>query len=145
MSTLYSHRKTNNDALRGWRDDLAAAGRADDTITVRMSHARRCVEHIDKPVSTATREDLAGWLARGKWGPAARRSARTSIRLFWRWMAATGRVAEDVADGLPTVLQPRPTPRPVPDVIVMDAIRQAPARTALAIEIMATCGLRPGQ
>ena len=46
------------------------------------------------------------------------------------------------SSALPIVAQPRAVPRPASDYDVMRAMREAPEWVALAIEIMATCGLR---
>lgn len=130
------------DTLRGWRSELEAAGRTRETINLRLGHARACVEGIGKPVEAVTRRDIVEWLAQRPWGAQARRSGRASIRLFWRWMEREGIVPVDVARDLPAVTIPRAVPRPVPDVYIMEALRAAPPPIRLAIEIMATCGLR---
>lgn len=131
-----------NEVVRGWRAELQAAGRSAGTISLRISHARRVLAELDAPVAEITRDELVAWIAGHKWGPAARASARSSIRSLWRWMAVTGRVPVDVAVDLPTVIQPRAVPRPAPDQVVLDALRVAPPHVALAVEIMAMCGLR---
>ncbi len=132
----------NQEILRGWRAELEAAGRAKGTISLRLSHARRCIEAVGKPVRQIRRRDVVKWLAEQSWGPQGRRSARESLRLFWRWMYTEGYVSEDVTEELPPVQLPRAVPKPVPDVYIMEAIRSAPPHIQLAIEIMATCGLR---
>ena len=48
----------------------------------------------------------------------------------------------NVAESLPVIATPRAVPRPASDYDVMAAIQAAPAWVALAIELMATCGLR---
>ncbi|QMV84725.1 tyrosine-type recombinase/integrase [Corynebacterium hindlerae] len=131
----------NETILQGWQTELRAVGKTHGTITVRTSHIRRCLEHVGKPVHDVTRADLIDWLAASNWGPAARKSARSSLRTFWQWCAATG-VCDDVASTIPAVRQPRTVPRPCPDVMIRDAIARAPDHVALAIEIMATTGAR---
>lgn len=88
-----------------------------------------------------TRSDIVAWLARDDWAPATRRSVRASLTLFFRWLAAESD-AVNVAADLPSVVVPRATPRPAPDYLVMQALRRSPIWVALAIELMATCGLR---
>lgn len=136
-----SDMRVNVEVLRGWQRELKAAGRSKGTIGVRLSHVRRCLDAIGKPVSAVTRRDLVEWMAAGDWVASTRRGIRSSLKGFFAWYASeTGGV--DVAKNLPAVPVPRAVPRPAADFDVMEAMRAAPEWVALAIEIMATCGLR---
>lgn len=128
--------------LRGWRAELEAAGRARGTIALRISHVRRALESIGQPPAAVTRGDLVAWLAEQSWGAEARRSARASLRSAWQWAVAAELVPSNVAAELPAVRAPRGLPRPAPDAVIADALADAEPRVRLAIEIMATCGLR---
>lgn len=132
----------DQDVLDAWVAHMRAAGLARGTVTLRVSHARRALAEIGRPISQITTGDLERWLALHEWGPEARRSARTSLRQLWRWCVREGIVLRDVASDLPEVRRPRTVPRAVPDPVVMDALRAADPRVSLAVEIMATCGLR---
>lgn len=133
--------RNNREALRGWREELVAAGRSKGTIGVRMSHLRRCLDGVGKHVGDVTRRDLIEWMAAEDWSAATRRSVRASLRMFFRWYAeAHGQ--DSIAEDLPAVPVPRAVPRPAADFVVMDSMRRAEEWVALAIEIMATCGLR---
>jgi len=134
--------RSNKTVLRGWRDELVAAGRQRGTIEVRLSHVRRCLDGIGKPVGDVTRRDLVKWMAAGTWSASTRRSIRASLRLFFRWYAVEYAEGASIAEDLPTVSVPRAVPRPAADFEVMDAMRRAEDWVSLAIEIMATCGLR---
>lgn len=133
--------RTNQEALRGWREELVAAGRSKGTIGVRMSHLRRCLDGVGKPVGDVTRRDLIEWMAAEDWSASTRRSVRASLRMFFRWYAEE-HGQDSIAEDLPAVPVPRAVPRPAADFVVMDAMRRAEGWVALAIEIMATCGLR---
>lgn len=130
---------TYDDVLGAWRVELAAGGRAAGTIALRLGHARRALHDIGKPVELITRDDLTAWLAAHEWAPATRASARASITALWKFLAARGVVQ---AVDLPSVARPRGVPRPIPDEHIRAALATAPARTRLAIEIMACTGLR---
>lgn len=132
----------NIEVLRGYQSELVAAGRAKGTIEVRMSHVRRCLEAIGKPARAVTRRDLIDWLAGAEWSKATRRSVRTSLRMFFGWLAEVDGVGESIAENLPVIAVPRAVPRPAADFDVMEAMRRSPEWVALAIELMATCGLR---
>lgn len=129
------------EALWGWREELRAGGRAKGTIDVRLSHVRRFLDDSGKAPGEVTRSDLVEWLARDEWAAATRRSVRASLVLFFKWFS-TVHGGVNPAEELPRVMVPRATPRPAPDYCVMQALRQSPAWVALAIELMATCGLR---
>lgn len=134
---------TNSILLRGWRDELIAAGRAHGTITVRIGYVRRFLNATPKPLDNITRQDLITWMASHEdWSKDTRRSCTASMRGFWEWAKRAGYVCESPAGDLPSVGRKRPVPNPAADFHVMDAMRQAPEWVALAIEIMATCGLR---
>lgn len=137
MSNLQSHRKL----LGQYRTELEGLGRARGTITLRCSHVRRALEYIDKPVEQIGRADLMGWLAANDWGAPARASARASLQNFWAWLAANGLCA-DVAKDIPRPRQPRAVPRPANDDDILQALRCADSDIQLAIEIMASTGLR---
>ena len=133
--------RNNRETLRGWREELVAAGRSKGTIGVRLSHLRRCLDGVGKPVGDVTRRDLVEWMAAGDWSASTRRSVRASLRMFFRWYADE-HGQDSIAESLPAIPVPRAVPRPAADFVVMDSMRRAEEWVALAIEIMATCGLR---
>lgn len=133
-----SHRG-NVDAFR---EHLVAGGRASGTVNVRISHIRRCLAFIGKPLWAVKPSDIERWLAAGEWGPAARKSARTSVRVFFAWAVREGLIESNPAAAIIPVPQVRAVPRPCPDALISDAMAVASPRVRLAIEIMATCGLQ---
>lgn len=128
--------------IAGYREHLLAGGRARGTIHVRISHISRCLAFIDKSLWAVTTGDIERWLASGNWGPAARKSARTSVRVFFAWCVREGLIEQSPAAAIIPVPQVRAVPKPCPDALISDAMRAAPPRVCLAIELMATCGLR---
>lgn len=132
------------EVVEKYHNELRAAGRAKGTIQVRLSHIRRALNWIGKPVDQVERGDLVDWLAAGKWGSSARASARTSLRQFFKWAKLSGLIDVDPAEDIPAIRKPRAIPRPVPDAYIVDALhdRKVDPRAKLAIEIMSTCGLR---
>lgn len=133
--------KVTNEALRGYRHELQAAGRSKGTIEVRLCHIRRALTDIGKVPTDVTRRDLIEWMASRDLAPSTRRGLRASLRSFFDWLASeTG--TDSVAARLPTVPIPRAVPRPASDYAIAEALNSAPEWVALAIEVMATCGLR---
>ncbi|QQU76443.1 tyrosine-type recombinase/integrase [Corynebacterium striatum] len=134
---------SSRDLLDSFRTELQAAGRAPGTISLRVSHVRRMIETVGKPVDEVERGDLVEWLAAGQWAGDARASARASLRVFFKWCELNG-YAANVAAELPTVRRPRSVPKPIPDALIVESMQRSyiDPRARLAIEIMATCGLR---
>lgn len=124
---------------RGW---LQGAGRARGTIALRLSHARRLLEHTGVPVNEVTTAQIIDWFSSQNWGPCARASARASVKVFFDWAIGAGYCDHNPGCDLPRVNVPRAVPRPVPDAYILDTMRAVDQRVALAVELMATCGLR---
>lgn len=88
---------------------------------------------------------LAAWLAVQDWSPNTRRSYRSSLRAFYAWAMATGKVRESPAHLLPPVRVPRGKPKPVPEQTYRSALAAAPERIRLALLLGGACGLRRGE
>ncbi|WP_262485177.1 tyrosine-type recombinase/integrase [Corynebacterium poyangense] len=128
--------------LDQWKDELVAAGRSPGTIAMRMSYARRCLVSIGKPVELIERADVIRWLASGGWGPDARACAAASVKGFFTFLVDTRVIADNPATNLPRISRPRAVPRPAADAVISDALAAADPKIRLAIELMATTGLR---
>lgn len=132
----------SNDPLQGWQQELQSAGRARETILVRVRYARRFLQDSEVPLPDIQRQDIIAWLAQHDWQKDTRRSATASLRGFFKWAYKSQIIGHNPADDLPSVGRKRPVPSPAADWDVMQAMREAPEWVSLAIEIMATCGLR---
>ena len=130
------------DSLRGWRSELAAAGRAKGTQDVRICHVRRVLKGINLPIQEVQRKHLIAWLADCNYSAETRRQVIISLRKFFLWLLKEGKVITNPADSLPAVKRPRAIPHPAADVHIIAAMRTAPSWVSLAVEIMSTCGLR---
>lgn len=111
------------------------------TIKMRLYHVGRLAEVFLDPW-TITTADLLEWLAGQNWAPNTRRAYRGSLRAFYKWAVAAGRIDHSPAAALPAIKVPRAKPRPAPDDAIAWALAWADARTALAIRLAAHCGLR---
>lgn len=132
----------NDSLMRGWLDSLRASGRSQGTINVRVSHVRRLLRHGDVSATDITEGHITEWMSQQQWGSAARASARASVRGFFTWMVKSGHADTNPAAAIEPVRQPRAVPQPMPDAYVVDAMRCDDRRVSMAVEIMATCGLR---
>lgn len=132
-----------DDALRQWRQYQRATGVPDTTLDLRMHHLRRVARSLGGAPASVSLDDLVAFFARQSWSPNTRRSYRTSLRSFYSWMRATGRITgESPAHLLPAVRIPRAKPRPTPEHAYRRALRIAGDRERLAILLAAQCGLR---
>lgn len=129
--------------LGSWAAWLRASGQSELTVKVRTYQLRRlAVAQPDWGPWDLTIDDLVAHLGALGCGGNGKRVARQSIRAFYRWGAATGRVRVDPSAELPAIRDRRPVPRPAPEEAVVHALAVAEPRTRLAIELGAVTGLR---
>ncbi|MEJ7831737.1 MAG: tyrosine-type recombinase/integrase [Nocardioides sp.] len=118
-----------------------AGSRSEDTIKLRRWWLRRLGE-VSKDPWLVTGEQLAQWLSNPDWAPETKRSARSTLRSFYRWAVKAGRVAASPAEDLDSVLIPRSLPRPAPHEALRMALAAADDRQRLALMLAAYAGLR---
>lgn len=129
--------------LAAWAAWLRASGQSSNTVTQRTYQMRRLARsHAGHSPWELTLDDLTAWLASLEIGPNSRRVNRASIRAFYRWAKATGRMDSDPAAALPAIQPPRGLPRPAPEAAIDAALQVADQRQTDAIELGATAGLR---
>ena len=133
---------SNAEMLRGYANHLTAGGRSKGTIQLRVSHIRRLLCELGVDVAGVDTASLEGWIAGKNWGLASKRSARASIRSFFGWAQAVGYISDNPAGGLPSIKSPRGVPSPCPDAYICDALGVTDLRVKIAVELMATAGLR---
>jgi integrase len=88
-----------------------------------------------------TEADLIAFLAQ-PWAPETRRSAVSSLRVFFAWAHEHDLVPTNPARGLPAIKVPATRPRPAPELIIADALARATARERLMVLLGAFEGLR---
>lgn len=138
--------------MRGWEREIASwcdymktAGLPDTTIKQRVYHVGRVAREVGGTPAALTLDKLTRWLADKTWAPNTRRSYRSSLRAFYGWAMATGRVTHSPAHLLPSVKIPRARPRPTPEHVFRVALRSSDERAKLAIPLAGICGLRRGE
>lgn len=120
------------------------AGRlSTETANLRRYHLERLArDHRGRPPWSLTLDDLTAWTGSHEWARETARSVRSSLRRFWAWGVATGRVPANVADGLPPVQPADPRPRPAAPSVVREAFAHSPARVRLMLRLANECGMR---
>ena len=143
MATTITAPDAWQDILRDFDAELRAAGRPRSTRDRRPHHPRRsAADPHTIPPNAITREHLVTWLGGRAWAPETRRAYRAALTTLFRWAHATGRRDDDPAATLPTITVPRALPRPAPDSALMHGLAGADTRQRLAIEVIASTGLR---
>lgn len=133
-----------DEPLHEFLNSLRAAGLAPGTIRQREIWIVN-LSHLFADPWAVTAEDLARHLSRADWSPAYKRSGRTTMRLFYKWAARSGRVRTNPAEDLDPVRVGRALPRPTPTEAILEARKTADATTRLAIDIAMYAGLRIGE
>jgi integrase/recombinase XerC len=131
------------DAIDGYLAYTLASGSSPETIKVRRHYlwllACRC--RRVGPWCTTT-DELTAVLATPGWAPETRKSARSSMRGFYRWGMDTGKTTSDPSRALPRVRVPLGSPRPAPRDVVAKALASANARGRLMVLLALLAGLR---
>jgi len=118
-------------------------GMAASTIRHRGLQIRRFLAHVGpERVWVADHRDIEAWLAGRDLGGHALRRALSDVAVFYKWARR-----EQLTEADPTALLDRPkrtqsAPRPLPDGVVLRALRHPDPRLAATIALMAYGGLR---
>lgn len=120
---------------------LRAAGVSPGTLRLRAHYLHQLADVVPD-LAAATPSDLLAFLARRGWAAETRKSARATVRVFYRWAADEGLVDVDPARRLPAVHVPRPVPRPTPLAVIAAALLRADVRGRRALLLMRYAGLR---
>lgn len=132
--------------IADWETYLRAANRPATTRSLRTYHLRRLAsDHRGHDPLELTFADLITWLADHDWAAETRRSYRASLRQFYGWAHATGRIATNPAFALPAITPRRALPRPAPDDVVLAALQRAGVRERLMLLLLSQTGIRRGE
>lgn len=134
------------DQIEAWEEELRAARRPATTRGLRTYHLRRLGhDHPKRGPWTMEHADLVQWLADHDWAASTARSYRTSLRVFYRWAHAVGRIPTNPAALLPAITPARALPRPAADDAVRVALRSADPRVRLMVSVLVQTGMRRGE
>jgi integrase/recombinase XerC len=131
------------DAIDGYLAYTVASGSGRETIRLRRHYLGVLARHCRTTGPwQATVDQLTAILATPGWAPETRKSARSSLRSFYRWGVDTGKTATDPARALPRVRVPLGAPRPTPRDVVTRALAGADERGRLMLLLALLAGLR---
>lgn len=128
-------------ALGLYQNALMAARRSPGTIRLHLFYLSLLRERHPFPWSVRT-VNLQSLMADREWGPESMKSARTVYRGFYRWGHGSGYVEVDPAFLLAAVKVPGGVPRPTPEHVVRQLLRDPDDRLGNLAMLAALGGLR---
>lgn len=135
MSDTWSH--AINDFTTWMAGDVTPG-----TLKVRRRYLLALARAYPAGPATVCELDVARFLANGRWAPETRRSARSSLALFFRWARRHGLLEVDPMTDVRRIKQPRPQPHPAPTAAIRGALAAASARDAFMVRLGLWAGLR---
>ncbi|HJG80981.1 MAG TPA: tyrosine-type recombinase/integrase [Brevibacterium senegalense] len=130
--------------------DTLRAYRAAATADLRVYYIRRLMtfaEDTNQHVLELTARDLSRWLSKevGQ-SPWTKRTAKSSVSVFFSWAHALRMIEHNPADGLPSMRAPRGVPNPCPEPAIREALKRCTRRVdVLMIFLGEYQGLRAGE
>lgn len=132
------------DYVEMWCAHLRAGGTPSASIRMRAHYLRRLARAVK--LEEATTDDLTRWMGEHEgWAPNTRKTVRSALRAFYRWMSAAGHVEHSPADALPVVTVPRGRAKPTPELAYRGALREPDERLVLMVRLAGQLGLRRGE
>jgi integrase/recombinase XerC len=123
---------------------MQAAGRSAGTIALHRHYlGSLMLAHPRSPVLVTTAH-LLTFLAVPHWAPETRKSARAAVRSFYRFLHGAGHIEDDPSLGLPSVRVPPAMPRPTPEHLVAQLVRDD-GRVGFMAMLAAYGGLRAAE
>lgn len=133
-------------ALTDFRTYLRSIGRAESTVSVRLSQLSRFArDHASRDPFEITFDDCVQWLGTKRWSAEMRRGHRGILRVFYGWALESGRIESNPAAKLRVVKRGYHVARPVIDDDYRLALAKADDRERLALRLAAELGLRAAE
>lgn len=136
-------------APAAWRPELEtfaawqrASNRPSTTIKLRSYHLRRLAQLVPEPFEITLDVLVEHLGSRPGWSAHTRRSVRSSLRAFYTWAHATGRIGHNPAALLPPVPVQPGRARPAADDVLKRGMLHADERVALMLKLASQDGLR---
>ena len=126
------------DAFSAWS---LASGHSPGTVKVRRVYLTALAQIEPEPWAV-TFDGLVRVVANSGSAPETRKSARSTLRAFYSWAVAAGRIDRSPAAALPAVRVPEGRPRPAPSDVVNAALSRATPDEVLMLDLAFLAGLR---
>lgn len=122
-----------------------ALGLAPESINTFRSRLGHLARRATKPPQDFSQLDLLAYLGEQRWMNSTRRARLQTIRGFSRWAFKNGRIAVDLAEGVPLGRVPAPRPKAVPYVTYIESLMRSDQRTRVILRLAGENGLRRGE
>lgn len=122
--------------------DSAARGLQPTTIEMRDTRLRAYAVWLDRPLGTATPEDIRRFLDGRDIGARTRYAWLSHLSCFYRWAIRHGHLDDDPTTNIDRPRLPRLLPRPITDENLTIALKAADGRMRAMILLAAYMGLR---
>lgn len=119
---------------------LESGSTSPGTLELRRKQLHRFLREHD--AETCTADEMVAWLANPAWKAEYRRSNRSGLRQFFRWMQLTGRRGDDPTALTRPVTVPRSVPRPASREAFREALAKANQEDEVALLLAGLAGLR---
>jgi integrase len=128
--------------IEAWTTAAVGASLSPKTIQLRRYYLARFASWCEVGPWDVIPDHVSEWLAVEDWAPETRKSARASVRVFYRWAIRTGRTVVDPTSGTEPIRTRHGVPRPTPELVLSDALERAEPRVRLMLLLAAYGGLR---
>lgn len=130
------------DPLRQFTQWMRASDYPTSTQDKRHYHLRRFANTSRLTPFEVTTEDLIEYLGAHAWSAQTKRSHRATLRAFYTWAHASGKIGTDPAALLPIVRTQAGSPRPIPESELRQAVATAGEREQIMIRLGAEASMR---
>lgn len=128
-----------------WAEYLTSEGLRRETIRLKITYIgtlSRALEKVGASLLEAEESDLVRWIANPRWGPEAKKSARSVARGFFEWAEGVGLIERSPAARLKTIRVPAGKPKPAPEAALEQALEGADELDRAILLLAAFAGLR---
>lgn len=132
-----------NDLLDEYARYLRFHDKSEGTIEQYLNYPTRLLASNPHMSATDyTLDDIAIWCSQFRWESNTKRHATKTLRLFFAWAHKLGHIETDPLADMQTVKGERTLPRPVPELVLARAMRNAPPADRWLLRLLAETGIR---
>ncbi len=142
--TTQQRPSTWNDALAEYAQAQRAASRSPGTIRLHRHYLESLAARHRSPWAVTTQQ-LVAFMATEHWKPETRKSARACVCGFYRWAFGMAYLDDDLTLRVPTVKVPPGVPRPAPEHVVRQVLRDESERIIFMSLLAAELGMRASE
>lgn len=131
-----------NDIVREHIVHLELRGLAPSTISARRQVLRDVAAYCKRPLLLLTSDELCEWRRSLRVRPISVRTYVSHVRAFFAWAVEVGKLRTNPAARIPVPRLARRIPRPIGELDLRRALREAPADVRLMLVLAACLGFR---